>query len=86
MRSPADFMALVEENARAKQKTILFAEGSMFSTDPYAPTDKVWPELQLKSFRKAAHELLQRSTVVGSYTFSPPDDLDDWTFYADPRR
>ena len=78
MRSPAEFAAVVSATTAAGEICILYAEPSDFAVPSLLDPQKIWPEMRESSFRAAVAARLPLGT------FSAPDDLDGWTFYAYP--
>lgn len=76
-RAPMDFVRVVYRDIERDGSCILYEEPSMFSGDMY-DREKVWPEMRNPHFREAV------SKVLATGEFSPPDDLDEWTFYMRP--
>jgi hypothetical protein len=85
MRSPADFLRVVNETIARGEICILFAEAGPLSM--YPDPNKIWPEMLSDDFRIEVLASIQsiHARSIRSMRFSPPDDLDGWTFSACPR-
>lgn len=70
LRSPAHFAANVQETLNKREIAIRYAEGSFGPPNPKT----TWPEMRISAWRDKVMALLPGGE------FSPPDDLDDWTY------
>jgi hypothetical protein len=83
-RTPWEFVERVREELRGGATCIMFADASPFTLPSMINHDIVWPEMKRELFRTTVSEFLIRDAAVKSHKFSPPDDLDGWTFSAYP--
>lgn len=73
-RSPSLFVEEVTRVLNKREICMMYMEGSIGPSNP----KKVWPEMRIAAWREKVMIMLPNGR------FSPPDDLDSWTFVHYP--
>lgn len=72
------FVQIVQATVARGEICVLYEVKSMFGNDLTVDRTKIWPSMRQQIFRDAVMKLYPDGR------FSPPDDLDEWTFVAYP--